>query len=123
MQWGGVVSDDVKKGDRPYDGIRIARVLRDVANERASQHAQWGDQSWRPYGDAYTAQWGADIEARARMINDKLEQWTWASILAEEVGEAMTEDDPAQLRAELVQVAAVAVAWIEAIDMREGENE
>jgi hypothetical protein len=28
-------------------------------------------------------------------------------------------DDPEELRAELIQVAAVAVAWIEAIDRRQ----
>lgn len=32
--------------------------------------------------------------------------------------EALAESDPARLRAELVQVAAVAVCWIEAIDRR-----
>jgi hypothetical protein len=42
----------------------------------------------------------------------------WVDILEEEVAEAAAESDPAKLRAELVQVAAVAVAWIEAIDRR-----
>ena len=40
-------------------------------------------------------------------------------ILMEEVGEAaraVLEDDPARLREELVQVAAVAVQWIEQVD-------
>jgi hypothetical protein len=36
----------------------------------------------------------------------------------EEVREAMAESDPAKLRVELVQVAAVSVAWIEALDRR-----
>lgn len=47
----------------------------------------------------------------------------WLPILVEEVGEAATEvanDDPeivnTALREELVQVAAVAIAWIAAID-------
>jgi hypothetical protein len=43
---------------------------------------------------------------------------TWKHILREEFLEAMAEEDPEQLREELVQVAAVAVAWIEAIDRR-----
>lgn len=30
----------------------------------------------------------------------------------------MAEKDPVNLRAELIQVAAVAVAWVEAIDRR-----
>jgi len=45
---------------------------------------------------------------------------TWATILIEEVGEACKEVNEAvsveRLREELIQVAAVAVAWIECID-------
>ncbi|MEY9934267.1 hypothetical protein ABH926_008932 [Catenulispora sp. GP43] len=39
-------------------------------------------------------------------------------MLLEEVYEALAEVDPAALRAELVQVAAVAAAWVEDIDSR-----
>lgn len=46
----------------------------------------------------------------------------WNRILGEEVGEvakALNEQEPIEnLRAELVQVAAVCVAWIEALDTR-----
>lgn len=50
---------------------------------------------------------------------------TFAWILLGEVVEALTEEDPARLREELVQVAAVAVRWIEALDQRppEGKDE
>lgn len=44
----------------------------------------------------------------------------WLPILTEEVGEAakaMNENDPG-LREELIQVAAVAMAWVEAMDRR-----
>ena len=41
---------------------------------------------------------------------------TWLHILLQEVYEAASSDDPTELRVELVQVAAVAVAWIEALD-------
>lgn len=44
---------------------------------------------------------------------------TWADVLAEEVTEAFEERDPARLRAELIQVAAVALRWIDAIDSRD----
>jgi hypothetical protein len=43
---------------------------------------------------------------------------TWRDILLEEVAEAFAEDDPGRLRAELIQVAAVATQWVEAIDRR-----
>lgn len=41
---------------------------------------------------------------------------TWWHILREEVFEAAAENDPEKLRAELVQVAAVAVKMIDALD-------
>lgn len=41
---------------------------------------------------------------------------TWWHILREEVFEAAAEESPAKLRAELVQVAAVALKMIDAID-------
>lgn len=83
----------------------IGRVLRDVATERIRQDDKWGCQC-------------ANID------------FEWVSILTEEVGEAAAEANEAnfrsgknrgdftKLRAELVQVAAVAVAWVECIDGR-----
>ena len=43
---------------------------------------------------------------------------TFRPVLLEEVSEALAEDDPARLREELLQVAGVAVLWIEALDRR-----
>lgn len=43
---------------------------------------------------------------------------TWLLIALEEALEAFSETDPVKLRAELVQLGAVVVAWIEAIDRR-----
>lgn len=45
----------------------------------------------------------------------------WLDILLEEVAEAFAESDPAALRAELLQVAAVAIRWIVAIDHRSAD--
>ena len=45
---------------------------------------------------------------------------SWDAILLEEVFEALAESDPVRRRAELVQVAAVAAAEIEAIDRAAG---
>lgn len=42
----------------------------------------------------------------------------WSLVLLEEVLEALEEHDENRLRAELVQVAAVAVRWIGALDVR-----
>ncbi len=45
---------------------------------------------------------------------------TWRHVLLEEVYEALAETDAVRLRAELVQVAAVAARWIEDLDSRSG---
>jgi len=71
-------------------------VLVAVAAERARQDARWGEQNviYRSLADAL-------------------------AVLVEEVGEvarAVCEHDPAAVRAEAVQVAAVAVALVEGID-------
>ena len=41
---------------------------------------------------------------------------TWSSVLMEEVCEALAEDDPRAMRAELIQVAAVVVRMVAQID-------
>lgn len=78
-----------------------SRIWQDIADERDRQDAKWGDQSG----------------------NDN---FVWTAVLAEEVGEAAQAalqvsfggGQPGHLRDELVQTAAVCVAWIEAIDKR-----
>ena len=93
-------------------------VLRDVEDERSYQNEKWGQQS-HPDG---TGRPGDEFEAaNAKLIcgQNLPHQDNWRDILNEEVWEAFAETDPVRLREELVQVAAVAVAWIEAIDRRE----
>ena len=108
-------------------------VLAEVDAERRAQDAKWGeqnhpdgtgDQALLPYlptsEPSGRATYGT-LAYRARQECDARHRagtGTFADILLEEVGEALAEDDPARLRAELVQVAAVAVAWAEAIDRR-----
>lgn len=70
-------------------------ILENVYDERKRQHEKWG-------------------------VQDHDED-RWIVILMEEVGEvarAIFEDDPANYREELLQVAAVAVAAIEAFDRK-----
>jgi hypothetical protein len=95
----------------------LTLVLAQIADERDRQDAKWGPQNhpdgtnlnndgWREH--ARTLCQTAAREGRV----------TWAHILQEEFVEALAEVDPEKLRAELVQVGAVVVAWIEAIDRR-----
>ncbi|MFE5505125.1 hypothetical protein ACFQ73_21375 [Amycolatopsis japonica] len=102
-------------------------VLIEVAAERGRQDAKFGRQD---HADgtgpneanqvrycvnaaeaADFARWRTDLAARH-------DGPTFADVLTEEFYEALAEADPAALRTELVQVAAVAVCWIEAIDRR-----
>lgn len=97
---------------------QIRPTLEEVAQERLRQVDLWGHQNHadgtgRPC-DVVTAD--QQREACERAFR---EGWgTWSSILREEVAEAFAESDPAALRTELIQVAAVACAWVEAIDRR-----
>jgi NTP pyrophosphatase (non-canonical NTP hydrolase) len=70
--------------------------LGEIIGERERQDAKWG--------------------AGRKLPND-----TWFRILGEEFGEvaiALNDGEPVEnLRAELVQVAATAIAWLECIDV------
>lgn len=75
------------------------RVLAEVKDERVRQDAKW---ERRP------GEWPAPDPDSAAL-----------AVLVEEVGEvarALLSETPDRVREELVQVAAVAVAWIEALD-------
>lgn len=90
----------------------------EVLRERERQHELWGEQN---HADGTG---GAVYEAYAKEAREACDfhadngTLTWDKILLEEVLEAFAETDPVTLREELIQVAAVAVSWIEAIDRR-----
>ena len=90
----------------------LVATLREVAAERIRQNAKWGEQNHpNGAGDEYIA---AANEART-VCAEAFAQGvgTWRDVLAEEVYEAFAETDPVLLRAELIQVAAVAAAWVD----------
>jgi hypothetical protein len=98
------------------DGVGI--VLGDVLTERERQDEEWGEQN---HPDGTGGPGTGHVRTAGRRACDvatSLGNLTWRHILHEEVVEAFAERDPEKLRAELVQVAAVAAAWIEAIDRR-----
>lgn len=98
------------------------RVLEDIATERDRQEERFGEQN-HPDG---TGGWYLGYRARAmRTMCDAATLagcLKWRDVLLEEVYEALAESDPARLREELIQVAAVAAAWVEAIDRRAASN-
>lgn len=97
-----------------------------IADERARQTAKWGEQNL-PDGTGASQKWmhpysTVTAENAARLLRTITQEaarkgtCTWRDVLLEEVAEAFKESDPAKLREELVQVAAVAVQWIEHLD-------
>lgn len=99
-----------------------ARVLAEVEAERTRQDAKWGQQDhpFKRDGKRYDVTLGS---RQARYRCDKRfgeKKGSFADILLEEVYEAIDALDDHEARKELVQVAAVAVAAIQAIDRRQG---
>lgn len=103
-------------------------VLADVRMERERQHRKWGEQNHPDgTGDGFADAWANDcglnsISFAASEAKRECEAafragaGTYTHILMEEMFEALAESDKAKLRAELVQIAAVAVAWVEKLD-------
>lgn len=94
------------------------RVLQEVLAERIRQDERWGVQNHRDGTGSQEQQQASEVARRWSQDSFGSGYGTWPDVLAEEVTEANAERDPARLRAELIQVAAVAVNWIEAIDRR-----
>lgn len=96
------------------------RAFRDVHRERDRQDAKFPNQVLPSgTGGSWAQAMYGHLLGIMRDINDRhseTHEATWESVLAEEVFEALVEEDPTKLRAELVQVAAVAIRWIENID-------
>lgn len=119
--WGTVLAAQLLADVSAYMGRILgpdARVLAEVQAERERQDAKWGEQN-HPNGTGGSG--ALYVADRYRSIVDeglKSGNVTWRDVLLEEVFEALAEPDPGRLRAELIQVAAVAVAWAAAIDRR-----
>lgn len=93
----------------------VAAILDEVSAERRNQDSTFGQQDHinGTGGSAYE-----DLLDYQRTEYKNAEVMSWDLILLEEVYEALAESNRERLRQELVQVAAVCIAWIEAIDRR-----
>lgn len=109
--------------------LRLGLVLSEIERERLRQDEKWGVQNhpdidYRHVPSVYIFA-SQDMKEVCQAAH-KAGQDNWATILLEEVLEAVDEaetdgasnDSGAKLRTELIQVAAVCVAWVEAIDRR-----
>ncbi len=96
--------------------IETKKILQEVSDERARQDKKWGEQN-HPDGTGDIDQQEQADYARAECdLAAKGGRLTFAHILEEEFWEALAEADKGKLRTELLQVAAVSVAWIEKLD-------
>lgn len=134
-----MTEDERKQSELAY--AHRWEVLQEVNSERVRQDTKWGEQNHPDVNRGLTdgeggcsvldmaAWYGVPTPSSAREDCDIAASYgrcTWAHILVEEVAEAIEaatleqQDaiDAGALRKEIVQVAAVAVAWIEAIDRR-----
>ncbi|MFH8405513.1 hypothetical protein ACH4FX_12170 [Streptomyces sp. NPDC018019] len=105
-----IVSDEIRQ-ERERRGEQNHPALTGDATVQCDARAMFG--SW---AEKYRANNRREFDPR-----DTDRRLDWTGILLEEVYAALSESDPAKIRTELVQVAAVAAAWIECID-RSGES-
>ena len=107
------------------------KVLNEVLAERVRQEEKWGEQNHpdgtgpdveleTPYGN-YMEEL-ADSHKNHTDFKAEYGGLTYKDIFLEEVFEALAEENPISLREELVQTAAVAVAWVEKIDRDKEKN-
>lgn len=100
-------------------------MCRELKAERARQDVRWGEQNHPDMTGQPSLEW---FTAQAERSRDRAEHHArtgtlaWDHILQEEWDEAREQaayGNTHNLRTELVQVMAVAAAWVEAIDRRE----
>lgn len=103
-------------------GVATLHVLREVAVERRDQDECWGEQNYPDGTGGSARRKDARLAKEAENRAFAHGEGTWRHILTEEVAEAFAEGNPTTLREELIQVAAVAVAWVEAIDRRSDDS-
>lgn len=110
----------------------ISAIINDVLLEVDRAAAKFGPQYDLPNGHPWTCAGAPGTGPLAGLLIPSADRarrqvdqaaaaggLTWADILLEEVCEANDEDqDVTKLRAELIQVAAVAIRWVDAIDQR-----
>lgn len=127
------VIDDIRANERTALG-RTTPVLLDVAAERSRQVARYGHNDDLQDGTGPRTAWllpvaahpATEIEQIFRGDYEDYEEETgkptWAHLVREEIAEAFQEADPERLREELIQVAALAVSWVETLDARTAEQ-
>lgn len=120
---GKVAADHLSQIDG--GGFEVDGILGEVHGECRRRVEKWGVQNHPDVIVSDARHIWAEMADQAKETNDARvvdDCICWDYILLEEVYEALAESDPAKLREELVQVAAVAASWIADIDRRGGDS-
>lgn len=97
------------------DGVRA------MLQERLRQDATHGFNPSRPDGTGSPARREEEQAARARHEAARARgEETWADALDEEAREVLAANSPEELRKKLVQLGALCLKWLEALDVRTG---
>ena len=109
-------------------------VLSEVRDERGAQFSRYGTNETLLDGTGKASRWLAPVSDTSavsveRLFRENYESFedaygspTWMHLLREEIAEVFVESDTDRLREELIQVAALAVSWVEKIDARGTEK-
>lgn len=92
-----------------------------IREERKHQDKKWGPQN-HPSFTEWAQGYGIPTENEAKVACDAAfaeGHGTWSHILIEELAEAVFAKTEEKRKEELIQVAAVAIAWIESIERNE----
>ncbi len=102
---------------------KLDAYAQEVVAERVRQNKKWGPQTHIDTTDLTPSyvipEETTKILCELERSCDKL---SWSSIAAEELSEAVWAKDAQSRREELIQLAAVCLAWVEDIDQRNQEN-
>ena len=101
---------------RPYR----KNLLEEIELECDSQDAKWGIQDHPDYTYMFLDVLSLDDRVARKACEDAflIGYGSWTHIVLEELAEAVSAEDGTDMREELIQLAAVIVQWIHAIDRR-----
>ncbi len=110
----------IRLDEADAETLHLASIRHDIVSEfileQEAQDEKWGEQNHPNGTGSFADNWQAKVSRSKTDTAARSGVLTWKDILIEEVHEAFAESDPAKLRAELVQSAAVIAQWIAKID-------
>lgn len=122
----------VEFGFNPTQAEHLASIASNplflaIHREQERQVAKWGEQNHPSFTSVDDRERRIEIAELVKASVDSsaaVGSLAWEQILTEELVEAQAEiEDPTALKTELIQVAAVALSWIESVERKEREED